>query len=241
MLKNLIYKNCILCGTVSSHDFCTSCHNSLPALSINHCSICLKNIASNTSNYKSKKCGSCLANPPAYNATMAALDYTFPVDALIHALKYQTQLAIAPILAELLIGKISSTEMTEKPNVIIPMPLHPKRLQERGFNQALEIARHVAQQTKITLLPDRCKRVKNTPPQTGLPWRSRQENVRKAFSCQMDLSGKHVAIIDDVMTTGATLNELSLQLRKQGAIKITNWVIARVQADKIQRQPALNL
>lgn len=232
MLKKLIYKNCILCGTASNQSFCNPCFNSLPALSIHHCSVCLKKMAANVSGNEVRKCGTCLTKPPAYNTTIAALSYTFPVDALIHALKYQAQLAIAPILAELLIGKLNPPEMPEKPALIIPMPLHPKRLQERGFNQALEIAQHVSQRINVPLSTTSCERIKNTLPQTKLPWKSRQKNVRKAFSCQMDLTGKHVAVIDDVMTTGATLNELAQLLRKQGATEITNWVIARVRTDK---------
>ena len=120
------------------------------------------------------------------------------------------------------------------------MPLHPNRLKERGFNQALEISDHVARQLNIELAPDSCKRIKNTPPQTNLPWNARRKNVQKAFSCTIDLSGKHVAVLDDVMTTGATLNELAHQLRRQGAKKITNWVIARVQTDKFHAQSVIH-
>ncbi|SER37205.1 comF family protein [Nitrosomonas sp. Nm51] len=181
-------------------------------------------------------CGDCLTDPPAYSATIAALTYTFPIDMLIHALKYRMQLAIAPVLAKLLLEKTMAKELTERPDLIIPMPLHPKRLQERGFNQALEIGRYVAQQMHIELSPDSCKRIKNTSPQTELPWKMRRNNVKNVFSCDPNLSGKHLAVIDDVMTTGATLNELAQQLRKQGAKKVTNWVVARAQKDRFWTQ-----
>jgi len=180
-------------------------------------------------------CGACLTKPPAFTRSIAALRYTFPVDALIHSLKYQANLAIAPILANLLIKQLKATKMM--PDVIIPMPLHPIRLRERGFNQAMEISRYISKQMKITLLPDSCSRIKHTPPQTGLPWKARQKNIRKAFSCKIDLSGKHVALVDDVMTTGATLNELAKILRKQGASEISNWVIARTLPEMSQRGP----
>jgi ComF family protein len=170
-------------------------------------------------------CGSCLKKPPAFTRTLAALRYTFPADALIHALKYQTHLAIAPVLADLFIARLETAESL--PDVIVPMPLHPIRLRERGFNQAMEISRRIAKQTGIALLPDGCSRIKHTLPQTGLPWKERQKNIRRAFSCKIDVSGKHVAIVDDVMTTGATLNELAQVLRRRGATEISNWVIAR--------------
>jgi ComF family protein len=173
-------------------------------------------------------CGACLAKPPAFTRTIAALRYTFPIDALIHTLKYQSNLAIAPILTNLLITRLKGLKATERmPDIIIPMPLHPVRLRERGFNQAMEISRYISKHMGIVLLPDSCQRIKHTPPQTGLPWKDRHKNIRKAFSCKIDFSGKHVALVDDVMTTGATLNELAKALKKQGATEISNWVIAR--------------
>ncbi|MCB1949978.1 ComF family protein [Nitrosomonas sp.] len=229
-MKQLIYKNCLLCDTLSYRDFCDACFKDITKLSTHYCMVCAKTIASGKDGY----CGDCLASLPAYSETIAALTYTFPTDRLIHALKYRAQLAIAPILAQLLFNKILQKGLTEYPDLIIPMPLHPKRLQERGFNQALEIGRHVARQVKIELSPDGCKRIKNTPPQTELPWKMRKNNVKNVFSCDLDLSGKHLAVIDDVMTTGATLNELAQQLCKQGAKKVTNWVVARVQRDRLQ-------
>jgi ComF family protein len=218
-VRILTQKNCLLCGIAAYQDFCMPCYHDLPQLPANHCPICLWPAPT------AETCGACLRKPPAFTRTIAALHYTFPADALIHALKYQSNLAIAPILANLLITRLKA--ITETPDVIMPMPLHPIRLRERGFNQAMEISRHIAKQMGIVLLPDSCSRVKHTPPQTGLPWKERQKNIRKAFSCKMDLSGKHVALVDDVMTTGASLNELAKALRKRGAAEISNWVVAR--------------
>ena len=212
-------KNCVLCGMSGNHNLCELCEIHLPQLPDNHCPVCFWPVPT------AEICGSCLSNPPAFTRTIAALQYAFPVDALIHSLKYQTNLVIAPILAKLLVDQLNT--LTALPNIIIPMPLHPIRLRERGFNQAMEISRYVAKQMQITLLPDSCHRIKHTPPQTGLPWKARQKNIHKAFSCTIDLSGKHIALLDDVMTTGATLNELAKVLRKQGASEISNWVIAR--------------
>ena len=211
-------KNCLLCGISSEEDLCHPCRNSLPQLPLNHCRICLLPLMT------TGICGSCLANPPAYTQSIAALHYTFPVDALIHSLKYQANLAIAPVLANLLIAKINAEKL---PDVIVPMPLHPERLRERGFNQALEISRLIAKKYNITLLLDACVRTRNTPSQATLSWKARQKNIRKAFNCDLDLSGKQVAILDDVMTTGATLNELAKVIRQRGAKTVTGWVVAR--------------
>ena len=169
-------------------------------------------------------CGACIAKPPAFDHTVAALSYAFPVNALIHSLKYQTNLPMAPVLADFLLARIDEDSF---PDFIVPMPLHPVRLRERGFNQALEIARKVAKQCGIPLLPDVCKRIKDTASQAELPWKEREKNIRGAFTCETDLTGKHIAMLDDVMTTGATLNELAKALRKQGAIHVSGWVVAR--------------
>ncbi len=172
-----------------------------------------------------------MKNPPVFSATVAALNYTFPVDVLIHALKYRMQLTMAPILAKLLVDRLKTISTKEFPDAIIPMPLHPRRLYERGFNQALEISRHISKQLNIELLPEACMRVKDTLPQTELPWKMRNSNVKNAFDGTMNLSGMHLAVVDDVMTTGSTLDSLASQLHKQGADKITNWVIARAQTN----------
>jgi ComF family protein len=209
----------LLCGAIAGGDFCPACYRDLPQLPASHCPVCLWPVPTN------EICGNCLKKPPAFTRTLAVLRYTFPADALIHALKYQTNLAIAPVLANLFIARLKTMETM--PDVIVPMPLHPIRLRERGFNQAMEISRTIAKQTGIALLPDGCSRIKHTLPQTGLPWKERQKNIRRAFSCRIDVSGKHVAIVDDVMTTGATLNELAQVLRRRGATEISNWVIAR--------------
>lgn len=131
---------------------------------------------------------------------------------------------MASILADLLIAQIDQVIF---PDFIVPMPLHPAKLRERGFNQALEIARCVARKTDIALLPNVCKRIRNTASQTGLPWKEREENIRGAFACEMDMTEKHIAVLDDVMTTGATLNELAKVLHARGAVRVSGWVIAR--------------
>ncbi|MEO7560715.1 MAG: ComF family protein, partial [Nitrosospira sp.] len=122
------------------------------------------------------------------------MSYAFPVDALVHSLKYQANLPMAPVLADLLIARIDKVSF---PDFIVPMPLHPAKLRERGFNQALEIARRVSEKCGIPLLPGDCKRIKDTASQAGLPWKEREKNIRGAFTCETDLAGKHIAVLDD--------------------------------------------
>ncbi len=107
------------------------------------------------------------------------------------------------------------------------MPLGPARLGERGFNQALELARVASRLTNTPLTANACRRAHDRPPQAMLPWRERAKNIRGAFVYNADLSGLRVAVVDDVMTTGATLNELARNLRKAGAAEIRGWMVAR--------------
>lgn len=170
-------------------------------------------------------CGHCLTKPPAFARTIAAFYYRFPIDQLIQSLKYRSQLALAPIFAKKLLDCID-----ERPDLIIAMPLHPAKLKARGFNQASLIATPIANTLGIEMKNDACHRLRDTPSQTSLPWRERESNVRDAFDCTLDLSGKHIALVDDVLTSGASMNELAGAIQKGGAKKISVWVAARAAA-----------
>ncbi|MDZ4098970.1 MAG: phosphoribosyltransferase family protein [Methylophilaceae bacterium] len=113
---------------------------------------------------------------------------------------------------------------------IIPMPLHPKRLAERGFNQSLEIAKLVAKELGIPLDTTSCSRIKFSPPQASLPLKARIKNMRGAFSCHQDLQAQRVILLDDVMTTGASLHELAATVKSAGASHVECWVVARTLA-----------
>jgi ComF family protein len=171
-------------------------------------------------------CGHCLKSPPHFDATHALFRYGFPVDAVLQKYKYGNALPIAELLGRLMADNRQSGDL---PDLLIPMPLHPDRLQERGFNQALEIARIVARELHVPLDMHACRRVKYSAPQATLPLRQRVRNMRNAFSCSLDLKGLKVALLDDVMTTGASLNALAGAARKAGAASVECWVIARTQ------------
>lgn len=139
-------------------------------------------------------------------------------------MKYGEQLALAYTFAEKLAQRI---KMDTLPDYVIAMPLHPAKLRERGFNQSQLLAITIARKLKIALLTNACERVRDTPPQSTLPWKERKKNVRNAFRCNMDLTGKHVALVDDVLTTGASLNSLAEAISASGAREISVWVVAR--------------
>lgn len=208
---------CVLCGAFSSAGvWCAACDAELPRLGTAHCPVCaLPSLDGAT-------CGRCLRQTPGFAHTVAAFAYAFPVDKLIQAAKFSGQLVLIERLADALAGVIHT-----RPDGIVGMPLHPLRLRERGFNQSLLLAQRIARQLNIPLLQDACTRTRNTSPQSTLPWQERGKNMRQAFACSADLGGKHIAIVDDVMTTGASIEELARTLRQAGAGQISAWVVAR--------------
>ncbi len=221
VLAILLPQECLLCGAASAATLlCDDCANALPALSAPRCPVCALPVPGG------EICGTCLKTSPAYDATLAAWRYAFPLDKLIQALKYQHRLALGRLFA-------AQTLAGPRPagDLLIPLPLSPARLRSRGFNQAVEIARPLARALKLPLSLDDCLRVRDTVTQTSLPWKERRRNVKDAFECRIDLSGKSVIVIDDVMTTGATLDEFARTLKRHGAVKVTNWVVARALKD----------
>jgi ComF family protein len=143
---------------------------------------------------------------------------------MVHALKYRHHLAIANCLGRLLARAVRDTS---RPDFVLALPLGARRLAERGFNQSLEIARGVASELELPVMVEGCRRVRDTPPQVSLAFSERAKNVRRAFVCDLDLAGKRVALVDDVLTTGASLNECARVLKKAGAAEVIGWVAAR--------------
>jgi ComF family protein len=140
----------------------------------------------------------------------------------VQAYKYGRDLALAPLFARAL-----ARHVDRDADALVAMPLSATRLRERGFNQAHEIARHLGRAIDVPVLANACRKVADTPPQAGLTLAQRVRNVRRAFVCDADFTGQHVAIVDDVMTTGATLNELARVLKRAGAARVSGWVVAR--------------
>lgn len=208
---------CLLCGAPSQDAaWCDACDASLPCLAAACCPVCA------LPTLEGAVCGHCLRQPPHFKRTVASYAYAFPLDKLVLALKYGEKLHLANDL-----GAKLAQRVTVLADCIVAMPLHPARLRERGFNQSLQLARRIGKQLALPVLPSACRRVRNTPSQSTLPWKARSKNMRKAFICSAEVAGKHVAVVDDVMTTGATLNELALALLNAGATEVSAWVVAR--------------
>lgn len=150
--------------------------------------------------------------------------YAFPVNILVQRLKYAAELPLADFLAEQVAQAVAAQPL---PDLILPMPLHPRRLGERGFNQAVEIGRKLALRLGVPLHAEACQRLRDTPAQAGLDLEARRRNLRGAFQCDADLAGLRVALLDDVMTSGASLDELAQAARNAGARAVEAWVVAR--------------
>ena len=216
-LERLFGGSCFLCRGAATDLLCPSCDADLPRLAAPCCPRCA------LPSPRGELCGRCLNEAPHYDATVAALAYEFPADVLVHALKFRGELAIAGLLGGLLSNQINTVEIDR----VIPVPLSSARLRERGYNQSVEIARRLGAQLDLAL----CVRERDTPAQMDLPYAERRRNVRGAFRCTRPLAGARVAVVDDVMTTGATLNEVASVLKQAGAARVVNWVVARTLPD----------
>ena len=208
----------MLCGDDSDGDtVCVRCRADLQPLCAERCPVCALPSVGDAI------CGQCLKRPKHFDATVAAYRYSYPTDKLILALKYAHRLASADFLARAL----TSLPTFTTPDLILPVPLSAPRLAERGFNQAIELARPLARHLGVPMELFAVRRCRHTTPQTTLPWKARALNIRHAFECDVDLTGKTVWVVDDVMTTGSTLDELARILKLHGAKRVENRVVAR--------------
>lgn len=219
---------CILCSSATKRasNICWPCQQGLPILS-HYCQQCARFLPANM--VIEPFCGACLTESPPYSKIFALFPYEEPIIRLIIELKFQAQLTHARAFGELLAEKIANVWYAKKPlpDLIIPIPLHIKRLRERGFNQAIEIARPIAKQLNLAIHYSEVTRVKETVPQSSLPGSKRKENVARAFHTTGNYHNKIIAIIDDVITTGYTVNEFSRLLKQHGAKRIDVWCVAR--------------
>lgn len=213
---------CLLCGAAgeAGRDLCSGCYAELPR-NVMACARCALPLAGSAEHLL---CGQCRRTPPAFDRSHAPLLYRPPVDHLIKNLKFDGRLVNARLLGGLLAESLGSGRL---PEGVVTVPLHPSRLRERGFDQALEIARPLAARLGLVLLPQAVARVRATTPQTGLDAAGRRSNVRGAFVVGRAFPLRHVAILDDVVTTGSTVQELSRVLRAAGVKEIDVWACAR--------------
>lgn len=218
--NSLLPPTCILCGQAGwqSLDLCKACYQQL-ARNSSCCARCAGALNNDT-----LLCGNCLAQPPAFDSTHAPFMYQAELRYLILGLKTNAQYQNARLLGTLLAEQLSKTQL---PDCIIPVPLHPSRYRERGFNQSIEIAKTTAKILHIPVDVSICIRHRDTPHQTSLTAKQRRSNIKNAFTVLKPVQGLHIAIIDDVMTTGSTVRELANSLKKAGAKCVDVWVCAR--------------
>lgn len=222
-LRQLLPPRCLLCAAAGAdgRDLCAGCTRDL-ALNTLCCPRCALPLES-----PAPACGECLKREPPFAAAWAPFRYGHPLDLLEARFKFRADLAAGRVLTELMIER-AHIDAPAQPGLLIPIPLHRTRLRERGYNQALELARPLAQTLGLPLRHDLLLRAKATPPQTGLDAKARRRNLHRAF--ELAVTGTlpdFVVIFDDVMTTGATLREAALTLRRAGVARVDVWALAR--------------
>lgn len=219
---------CALCGRIGPTVLCEGCQARYLADSSARCAQCAIDLPASAG---VTRCGSCLRRPPSFDATVVVGDYAAPVDQLVLALKFGGQLPVAPLFGQLLADALRQLPRQAWPELLTPVPLGRRRLAERGFNQALEIARPLSRRLGLPLAPRLLARARETAPQSLLTPGERRANLRHAFSLPQasleQVRGRHVGVVDDVLTTGATLEEIAATLKRCGAVRVTCLAFAR--------------
>lgn len=219
---------CAICRAWQSQRVCQPCRQRFAA-PVPRCERCALRLPGSTG-----LCGQCVRQPPPFDRAVAAFDYDYPWDGLLAAFKFRAALDLALPLAEQLRAAVEARP-APPPDLLLPTPLAAARLRERGHNQAWEIARRLARRLSVPARCDLLLRIKDTPHQLSLPQAGRAANVRGAFAVEPagrgELRGRTVAVVDDVMTTGATAAEMTRTLLQAGAAGVAVWVLARTPID----------
>lgn len=222
---------CVLCGSIGQapvFDLCAACEADLPINSY-ACSVCAQPLqgAGQKDATNSLRCGACLRRPRRFDSACCPFRYAYPLDHLVRALKYHGGIAQGRVLGELLAHRIQLMHTGKWPELLLPVPLGPRRFCERGYNQAIELARCIERRLQIPLRADLVGRLRETREQVALRGSERRRNIRGAFEVIGKLTAAHVAIVDDVVTTGSTVNELARVLKRAGAMQVEVWAVAR--------------
>jgi len=227
----LLPPTCILCGNpgYNALDLCYPCYTQLPGNNL-CCYRCAEMLDIGTGATRTKPlpavlCGRCLSRPPAFDQTYAPFIHQGAIRHLISNLKFGANYKNARLLGMLLAEHLKLA--AELPDLILPVPLHKARYRSRNFNQAIEIARTVGRELQLPLDLTSCRRHRDTPHQTALPAKKRRKNLKNAFSIIHPIHVRHIAILDDVMTTGSTAHELAYLLKQAGVSQVDVWVCAR--------------
>jgi ComF family protein len=214
----------MLCAAPADEVVCPGCAASLPRAEPS-CRQCALPIP------EPGLCGDCLASPPGFDAAVSVFAYAFPVDRLVRQFKFSADLAVGRWLGRQLAARVIAEP---RPDVLVVPPAPPARLRERGFNQALEMAKEVSARLDVPLLRDALVRIAPTSSQVALGRSERRRNLRSAFGCARPFEGLDVAVVDDVMTTGATADALAGVLKAAGAARVRVWVAARTPDPRLK-------
>jgi ComF family protein len=225
LVQRIYPPTCILCGAAGHDglDLCRGCRADLPH---NRCACPRCAIPVPQDQGAGTPCGPCQRHPPPFAASHAAFRYEDPLPALVAGMKFRARFNMARLLGQCLALALLE-QGAERPGLIVPVPLHPKRLRERGYNQALEVAREVSAALAIPIDRTSCIRSLHTSAQVGLDDRERRRNVRGAFAVLRPPAARQVAILDDVVTTGSTVAELTRVLHAAGVERVDVWAVAR--------------
>lgn len=224
LLRGLLPATCLLCGGAAraALDLCADCAAQLPTLD-NACPRCAMPLA----DAPGTPCGHCLQRAPRFGACIAALRYEHPVRELVSRFKFQGDLACGRMLAGLLARRLAALPPARRTGlVLVPVPLHPARLRERGFNQSERIARVLAAELGLALSNSLVRRVQRTADQKQLDAAARSRNLQGAFHAT-GCAGRRIALVDDVITTGATAEAVTAALLAAGAAQVEVWCLAR--------------
>lgn len=226
LLSLLLPSRCVLCGAAGQPgglDLCVDCDRELPRL-VDVCPQCA--LPWSVSGMVGR-CADCLRMPPPYRGCHALCSYAVPADRMVHALKYQHQLAMGRVLGTLLARSVLAQALHQDIDVLMPVPLHPLRHAERGFNQSAEIARWVGRATGLPVRTGVLVRMRNTVAQVGLELAARRTNLRGAFGVRGEVRDQRIGLVDDVVTTGSTVAEIAATLQAAGARSVDVWCVAR--------------
>lgn len=225
-LITMIYPpRCVLCHApgFNDMDICKHCYLELPWIE-SSCTRCALPLAADSGDQLS--CGQCLRKPPAFDRSLSLFSYQKQAVTLIQQLKFRQKLACSRLLGGMLADSVQRSGI-ELPDCIVPVPLNSRRLRQRGFNQSIELARPVARAINVPVDVQSVIRLRDTHAQTGLDKKQRRRNIRGAFDVVRPLNADHVVILDDVVTTTSTVNELARVLKRAGVGRVDVWIIAR--------------
>lgn len=220
-----MFFRCFVCDKlILKGRLCQKCEVTLPFATGTRCVVCANKLLSNSSHY----CAVCVTEQRFFDRVICAFDYAKPVDQLIKQFKFYGDIGAAKLLGNYLFEQVKKDYSGELPALILPTPLHKKRLRSRGFNQSQIIACYLGKRLHVPVGFNHIRRIKNTAAQSQQPYQDRKQNLNNAYQLKNKIQSSHIALVDDVMTTGSTLNEMARIIKQNNShCRVDIWVLAR--------------